>query len=126
MRCVLSVSLSRQRQHGPRSVPNLRPALAGDLPQNEWPTGRGLFIKPHLPVSEGPRGSELTGYAQVDGRAGLVLAVPLVDGLHVVRPRVAGGRRQDHQLTLQRDGSVSEKGQRQGPEDRLPVRHLDS
>lgn len=101
------------------------PAPAGDLPQSQWPTGRRL-TKPRLPASEGPRGWELTGYAQVDGRAGLVLAVPLVDGLRVVRPRVAGARRQDHQLTLQRDGSVSEKGQRQGPEGRLPVRHLDS
>lgn len=49
----------------------------------------------------------------MDGRAGLVLAVPLVDGLHIVGPRVTGCHSEDHQLVLQRDGSVSERGQRQ-------------
>lgn len=56
---------------------------------------------------------ELTCDAQVGGRAGPVLSIPLVDGLRVVGPLVARCHRKDHQLILQRDGSVTEKGQRQ-------------
>lgn len=68
---------------------------------------------------------ELTCYAQIGGRAGLVLAIPLVDGLHVVGPRVTCCGRKDHQLILQRDGSVADKGQCQSHSEKpLLVRQI--
>lgn len=77
---------------------------------------RGIAT-PSVTRPRGRAGRALTGYAQVHGRAGLVLPVSLVDRLHVVGPRVAGRRCQDHQLVLQCDGSASgeRKGQGQGP-----------
>lgn len=100
--------LTLDQYRTPTTVPARRALL------HHAPGGGGEARTPELTASRRLTGLlGLTGDAQVDGRAGLVLPVPLVHRLHVVSPGVAGGRRQDHQLVLQGDGSASEK-KRQG------------
>lgn len=85
---------------------------------------RHILIKSRFfSLSELPFGiSELTCDTQVNEGTGLVLPVPLVDGLRVVSPSVTRGRGEDYQLVLQRDGSVSDKRQGQNHSMGLLVR----
>lgn len=110
---ILCLSLQRKQPlTSGRQLTTSRALAGGDSCTVPW--GLRSFLTPDSPSRKERWGLELTRDAQADGRARLVLAVPLVDGLCVVRPLVPRCRRQDHQLIVQCDGSASEKGQRQG------------